>query len=316
MSVAFVLFAYAAVVATVVPAVLCRAGWRDRAPRLAILCWQALSAAVIGAATLAGLTMVIPISTLGSDLAQFLNACVMMVQAAYATPGGALVATAGIAVSLGVAGRAVYGVAAELAVTAGQRRRHLAVLEMVARRDPRLGALVLEHDVAAAYCMPGGGGRIVLTTSTLAALDDRRLAAVLAHERAHLRGRHHLIVAVAHGLSRAFPLVPLFRVAAEEIGRLTELAADDAAVKVADPLTVADALLTLAGGQVAPRATLAASGRHTSHRVRRLLIRTPPPKMVVTIGAGVLALTAMVVPLVILAAPAVVAAMQNYCLIT
>ncbi|WP_327582259.1 M56 family metallopeptidase [Nonomuraea sp. NBC_00507] len=315
MNVALILLAYGVAVAVLGPLVLRRAVWLDRAPRLAILCWQSLSAAVVGAAVLAGLTVVIPVSAPGADLAQFLNACVLMVRAAYATPGGALVATVGLVVSVGIIGRLLYGISLELVAAGGERRRHVAVLEMVARRDTALGALVLDHDIAAAYCLPGGGGRIVLTTSTLAALDDRQLAAVLAHERAHLRGHHHLVVAVARGVKRAFPRVLLFRLAAREIGRLTELAADDVAVKAADRLTVADALLRLADGQVTPRSALAASGRDTGHRVRRLLVRTAPLKAAVIVPAGVLALAAAVTPLIIAVTPAVVAAAQDYCMI-
>lgn len=315
MNVALILLAYGAVLAAVGPVVLRRAAWLDRAPRLAIVCWQALSAAVVGAAVLAGLTVVVPVSALGTDLAQFLNACVFMVRAAYATPGGALTASAGLVSAAGITAGVVYGIGTELVAAGRERRRHLAVLEMVARRDARLGALVLDHDVAAAYCLPGAGGRIVLTTSTLNALDDRQLAAVLAHERAHLRGRHHLLVGLARGLKRAFPWVALFRLAAHEIGRLTELAADDAAVKAADRLTVADALLRLADGSVSPRSALAASGHHTPQRVRRLLACPPPLKAAVIVAAGVLALAAVATPLLISAAPAVVAAAQNYCVI-
>ncbi|MGI5286510.1 M48 family metalloprotease [Nonomuraea polychroma] len=129
------------------------------------------------------------VSALGTDLARFLA-------------GRRADGQCGLVVSAGIAGRLVYGIGGELVAAGQERRRHLALLEMAARRDVELGALVLEHNVAAAYCLPGGGGRIVLTTSTLAALDDRRLAAVLAHERAHLRGRHHLLMAVARVLRR------------------------------------------------------------------------------------------------------------------
>ncbi|MFG1708646.1 M56 family metallopeptidase [Nonomuraea sp. M3C6] len=315
MNVALILTAYAAVLGALGPWALRRAAWLDRAPRLAILAWQSLAVAVVGAATLAGLTLVVPASAFGADLAAFLNACVLMLRAAYATPHGALAVTAGLAVSATIVVRALYGVAAELAAARRERCRHLAVLDMVAHRDADLGALVLEHSAATAYCLPGRGGRIVLTTSALAALDERRLAAVLAHERAHLRGRHHLLVAIARGLKRAFPVIPLFAVAAEEISRLTELVADDAAVKRAGRLTVADALLTLADDRMTPAAALAASGRHTGRRVRRLLGGSRPLKAAVVVPASIFALGMMTAPVAVAAAPAVAAAGQNYCVV-
>lgn len=315
MSVALVLALYAVALAVVGPIVLRRAAWLDRAPWLAIAAWQSLSATVIAAGVLAGLAVVVPVSEFSTDLAQFLDACVTMLRAAYATPGGAVTATLGIVTSVGIMGRAAYGVGSELLAARRESRRHGAVLDMVARRHGELGVLVLEHEGTAAYCLSGKGGRVVLTTSTLAALDDLQLAAVLAHERAHLRGRHHLLVAVARGLRRAFPRVPLFDVAAGEISRLTELAADDAAVKAADRLTVAEALLVLADDRVTPRSALAASGQHVGSRVRRLLINTPPLTAAVIVPAGVLALALIAAPVAIAAAPALAAIGQNYCVL-
>src|SRR2546430_14723723 len=69
----------------------------------------------------------------------------------------------------------------------------------------RLGSILLDHDEAAAWCLPGAGGQVVLTTAAVHALDEAQLAAVLAHERAHQRGRHHLLVALAGSLAAAFP---------------------------------------------------------------------------------------------------------------
>lgn len=79
----------------------------------------------------------------------------------------------------------------------------------------------------------------MLTTGAIGALDESQLRAVLAHERAHLRGRHHLLVTLAGALSAAFPRVPAFRVAGEQVARLAELSADDAASASAHRLTVA-----------------------------------------------------------------------------
>jgi hypothetical protein len=44
-----------------------------------------------------------------------------------------------------------------------------------------------------------------------------------AHERAHLRGHHHLMLAVAAALARAFPAVPLLARAAAELAVLAEM---------------------------------------------------------------------------------------------
>ena len=58
-----------------------------------------------------------------------------------------------------------------------------------------------------AYALPGSPGRIVVSGRLLDALDDRGRAALLAHEHAHLAGRHHLFTTVAHLAAAANPLL-------------------------------------------------------------------------------------------------------------
>jgi Peptidase family M48 len=52
---------------------------------------------------------------------------------------------------------------------------------------------------------PRGRHQIVVSASVLAALSPAQLRAVPAHERAHLRLRHHVILALATSLAGAFP---------------------------------------------------------------------------------------------------------------
>jgi hypothetical protein len=51
------------------------------------------------------------------------------------------------------------------------------------------------------YCVPSLRHRVVLTTGAVAALEPRQLRAVIAHERAHLWGRHDLVIAGALALT-------------------------------------------------------------------------------------------------------------------
>ncbi|MEU7900862.1 M56 family metallopeptidase [Nonomuraea sp. NPDC049152] len=313
MTAAVLLTVYALVLAAVAPAALQRASWVERAPRLGILAWQSLSIAVVAAVVLAGLTVAVPASAWGADLAQALNACVMMLRDSYASPQDALTITAALLASAAITARLIYSLGAELLRTWSERRRHLAVLRMVARREERLGVLVVDHDAAIAYCLPGRGGPIVLSTRALAALDGRRLAAVLAHERAHLHGHHHVLTATARGMRRAFPFVALFATAEQEIARLAELVADDAAVHAAGRLTVADALLTMADDQNTPASVLAAATHRTGQRVRRLLARTPPLRAIASLSIGVSARAAMAAPIVVAALPALLASVMDCC---
>ena len=171
-----------------------------------IALWQALSASALLAAAGAGLALALPALRLSGDLSAVLRECVMAVRAQYASPGGALTAAVGAAFAATMLASAGWCVSRELMAAAAARRTHRDLLRLTSRPcDPdRAGAadpVVVQHATLAAYCLPGRGGRIVLTSAALAALSPDELAAVLAHERAHLSGRHHLALAAAAGYS-------------------------------------------------------------------------------------------------------------------
>jgi len=136
---------------------------------------------------------------------------------------------------------------------------------------------------------------------------------VLAHERAHQRGRHHLLVALAGSLAAAFPRVRAFRQGHEQVARLAELLADDAAAAVSPRLRVAEALLALAAPAPAAAAALGAGGSATGARVRRL-IAAPAPIGRARTAVGMLTVAALAAfPLVLLGGPAAAASGMNDC---
>jgi Zn-dependent protease with chaperone function len=304
---ALALFGYAAVLLTAGASVLARARWADRAPRLAVAAWLALTGSAVMSVALGGMALAVPTVRVSTDLAALLADCVMDVRASYAHPGGAAMAGAGAVLGLAVIARVCWCAAVTLARAALARRRHRRVLALAGRHDRRLGAVLVDHDEAAAWCLPGTGRQVVLTTAAAAALDEAQLAAVLAHERAHQRGRHHLLVALAGSLTAAFPRVRAFRQGHEQVARLVELLADDAAAAASPRLKVAEALLALAAP--APAAALGAGGSATGARVRRL-IAAPAPIGRARTAAGALTVVALAAfPLVLLAGPAAVSAM-------
>jgi hypothetical protein len=105
----------------------------------------------------------------------------------------------------------------------------------------------IDADAPAAYCLPCGRHRVVITTSALSRLSPGQLRAVLAHERAHLRGHHHLMLAAAAALARAFPAIPLLARASAELAVLAEMTADDHDPRRHGAADLAAALVTLAG---------------------------------------------------------------------
>ena len=121
------------------------------------------------------------------------------------------------------------------------------------------GTVVLDDPRPAAYCVAGRPAAIVVTSGALALLGGTQLSAVLAHERAHLAGRHHLLATAIRGLTAAFPGVPLFARGAAEVARLSEMTADDAAVRLAGRPALVTALLAIATGAPVPGAQLAGS---------------------------------------------------------
>lgn len=306
------LIGYALLLIVAGPRLLRRRGWTDRAPRLGIIAWQSLTSTVVVAFALAGLALVMPTVRVSADLADLLRACVMALRAQYATPGGAAAGATGAVLGLAVLARAGYCVAATVVAAVRSRSHHRAVLALTSYPAAHPGVVVLEERMPAVYCLPGHRRQIVVTSGALEQLDDRQLGAALAHERAHLAQRHDLVVAWAAGLARAFPRVRLFERAHTDTVRLVELLADDAATRVVDRLSLAEALLTLAGGRT-PAAALGAGGSAAAMRIRRLI---DPPQHMGRLRGSLMSLCAVMVfalPMIALASPAIAATHMNYC---
>jgi hypothetical protein len=100
--------------------------------------------------------------------------------------------------------------AAAVAVAMVIRARARALAESYRRAAsmaPGGRVVVVPGHAIEAYALPGSPGRIVVSGRLLDALDDRGRAALLAHEHAHLTGRHHLFTTVAHLAAAANPLL-------------------------------------------------------------------------------------------------------------
>jgi len=275
---------------------------------------------------LAGLVLLLPGSPLSAAVARAVHACTAALDAAYASPGGN---TAGVLVGVVLVGAVVRcGVLLghDLWTARRDRRRQRRMLRLVARPDLTLDALVLDHHAVAAYCLPGSGGKVVFTTAALSALGTRERQAVLAHERAHLRQHHHLVLAAAHALQRGFPGAPLLRTAAVEIGVLVEMVADDSSARRCDRPAVASALQALQKLQApsragllpvsgeAPRTAPGPTSRSAPlRRVQRLLSPAQPARGVVLVARGVVIAATLVLPFVLATAPAAAAIQAGLC---
>jgi Zn-dependent protease with chaperone function len=329
---AAVLAAYTLLLSLIGGRLLSRAAWPSRAPRWGIAAWQALSVSALLGASATGVALLVQNMRVSASLSGLFRECVMALRAQYRTPGGAASSAVGATLALLVLGCAAASVGRELLVASRARRTHRAALILSGRpwaapacsggRCARAIPLVVEHTQPVAYCLPGRGGRIVLSSAALAALDPAELGAVLAHERAHLAGRHHLVLAVAAGLGRAFWFVPLLRQAREQTAVLVEMLADDRASREGQPLTVASALLAVAAGTTQPQpvgrtmpvlGALGATETATGDRVRRLLAAAPPLRRTGRSIAAVASALLVMTPLVLLVTPALVFANTTDC---
>lgn len=311
MSAAIILAAYGLLLAIAGPRLLNRAAWTSRAPRLAIVCWQTLSLAVVASAVLAGLALAVPIVGITGGIAQLLRACVMGLRAQYATPGGAAVSTAGAVLAIAVATRGAWCFAAEIASARRERSRHRRMLTLVGAAPDAFGISVVDDERPAAYCLPGRGHRIVLTSAAMASLSPGELAAVVAHERAHVRGRHHLVLAFSAAMAAAFPGIGVFATAKTRTAQLVEMAADDAACAGTDEFTLAEALLSMAG-PVVPKVALAAGG-DVADRIHRLMAGRRPLSRAATWLGLAAALLVLAAPVAMATEPAVAATGMNCC---
>ena len=291
---------------------LASASWTQQAPRVAIFTWQALTVSAVGTVVLAGVTLLIPITALAGDLGAIVHACAVSIATAYGAsqflPGKVLGTILAGLIPIWVT---ICG--ARVLLGSWRSRRQLSrSLSLITETDSGLGVKIIETAAPAAFCVPGRSAQIVITRGAVDHLSARELAGVLAHEAAHLRGRHNLAVALSQILARAFPRIRLFQVATHQTRQLVELLADDAALRRVDRVNLASAIVSLAEMK-APNAALAMAQEAAALRVSRLLSPGTPLEpwryRVAVFGA----LAAVVAPVLIAGYPAFCAALSDLC---
>jgi bla regulator protein blaR1 len=315
------LLAVVAIGSAIGASALPRATWPRRSPAAAILLWQALGLAsgLAAVGTLIGLAL--PASD-GGLVRSVLHAAALLrdgdvfgVAAMFGLRGSGSAGGGWPAVILAVrltclaAGLALltllcWVLLAALAAALQARRRQRALLTLLAHGDPKVpGALVVDHPSAAAYCLPGLRSRIVVSVGTLELLGHRELAAVLAHERAHLRERHDLVLLPFTALRRAFPRSATCTDALRSVALLVEMLADDHALRGRPARELVSALVRFgtAGTCPAPAGALAAGEGEVAARVTRLLkpVRPLPAVAVLAICLSAALLVAAPVTLLI-----------------
>lgn len=289
-----------------VPTVLARANWPMRAPRAAIVLWQAIAVAAVLSAFSAGIAIAIrlfmpgtdgkPTATVTGEIDRLgwplwlLYVCVF-----------ALTLLVGIRLAVAVI---------QVAVANRRRRAHHRMLvdlvgvkrdSAAARACTRARELrILEVAQPLAYCLPGVRSRVVVSEGALATLDDTEVTAILTHERAHLRARHDLVLEAFTAVHAAFPRLVRSASALDAVRLLIEMLADDAAVRAAGPTPLARALVACAAGPT-PSGAMALGGPTALVRIQRLAGRGN--SLPLAVGAYLTAVAVLAVPTIALAVP-------------
>lgn len=313
MTSALLLLLYALVASMAGPRLLRTASWPSRTPRVGILAWQSLSVSVVTAVALATLALTLGLHHVSTDVASVADLCAATLQHLYRTPGGAAGSLIGAALFIAGLGRLLYSLVRLGIDRRREKARFAQVLDLVARRDTTSGVLVIDHSSPYAFCLSGLSPRVVVTSALLATLSARQVAAVLAHESAHLRQHHHLVLFFSRVLSSAFgALAPWLHTAQQQTAYLVELMADDAAARRVGDQPLREALTELKDMPVGV-AALAASALGVEDRVQRLQSKDAAfrPATATLVMAG-LVLVALI-PLALLAVPAFPAVWQDLC---
>ncbi|TFD81634.1 M56 family peptidase [Cryobacterium fucosi] len=311
---ALVLGALALALAWPLPILLSRARWPARSPGLALVLWQSIALA-------GGLSMIGALLAYG--LLGFGTSPLAGIRSLSDHPGSGAVPVGmtfgqvlALAAGLLLAGHLLLNLAATFLRARVQLRRHHHLVALLSEPlADRPGTRVIDHEAPVAYCLPGATtSATVLSRGLISLLDADQLRAVVAHERAHLLQRHHVVLLAFRSWRSALPWFPIATRAETAVGLLVEMLADDQARREVDDRTLATAIALVGsahgpvtgarepGGpatrpETGTRETDAASLAGPDHpfdlltpRLRRLVV--PTPRLRRHQGFGVLAASA------------------------
>jgi len=286
-----------------VPALLSRSTWPYRAPRAALVLWQAVAIAAVLSAFSSGLAIASQLLVPGTD-GRPTTAPTAEIDA-LGLPLWILYVVV-FALTLLIGAKLIFSIIQVAVRTRRRRARHRVLVDLLddcampasVERTPDLR--VLDVDEPIAYCLPGLRQRVVLSQGTLQNLDHAEVKAILTHERSHLRARHDLVLEAFTAVNHAFPRFVRSKSALGSVQLLVELLADDSAVRATGPTPLARALVACAGS-TAPRGAMAAGGPSTLIRVQRLSADDADPRIAVFAYLGAVAI--LVVHTVAVAVP-------------
>lgn len=256
---------------------LVRARWVSRAPHSALLCWH--SAAVTTLLSMVAVMVLVAHDVLEHGLLWLLGSDKDELHIAYA-------GTSAVDPAWNLTAAGAVALVASWAVIAWRYRRQDEVERQRIRSAAAVAVLVdgqvvhvVAGDEAVAFCLPGRRRlrskpetpRVVVSRAALRRLSAARMAAVVAHEQAHLAHCHHRAVSFARALGAAVGWTGALRSYAAQVRRLVELEADDAAASRHGRRLVAEALVEMCAPRSGPSLALSMGAGSVSERVWRLV---------------------------------------------
>ena len=275
----------------IAPGLLAAARWPDRAPAPAVVLWQAI--------TLAGVLCALGVVLAGPE------------ELIRAADGNRRVSTAALVAALAVAAvivlRLLVSLGGVMWRSRARRARHRLLVDLLDRAEQRHGLdveglRVLDGAQPLAYCVAGRSPRVVLSGGALDVLNTTQVAAVIAHEQAHLRHRHELVRESFTAFYQAVPRPLRSRAPLDAVRLLLEMVADDAAARRSGADAVRGALTLLSDDS---------DGAGRDRRLSRLADQQPRSvalSVIVLVGAVAL----LVLPTLVVVVPWLSVAVSNW----
>lgn len=239
---------YGLLVSFLVPRWLPRLTAGGSSPRLAAGVWGLVLASVLASWVGAAGSVLLSMAAWSGPAAAVLRSCLAVLRVfGAAAPWVAGTILVGALLAMGGLIRVGWRLARDWAQAHRSGRAHAHTVRVLGHPAPDLGpaTVVVDSPQVAAYCVAGPSRTVVVTQGARDKLTGPELAAVLAHEYAHLAGHHHLLLTLARALRRALPGLPLFAGAETHLARLLEMRADDVAVARHGTRTVIAAMASL-----------------------------------------------------------------------
>ena len=271
MNIAVSLLVYSLAVLLAGPPVLRALTSSGQVPRLGVAAWVTAIASVVASWLAAVAILIFEVIGHWHYPHVFVASCLSRLHGVISGHAGLAEQIMLVAIAAPMTAAAAIGGARLVRTVLRMRARahdHARAVQLVGHRMDEANVVVVEAAQPAAYCVSGRPSAIVVTSAALAALDERQLAAVVAHERAHLTGHHSLIVTGLRGLAAVFPRLALFSEGLQHVSRLLEMCADDAAVRRHDRRVLLTGLVTLC--RAAPAEARAAADLAVLARAERL----------------------------------------------